>query len=153
MTFQEAFEKLKVLIMTTDTSGFEGHFAIQVNLTNKDCGGIFYIEWKDNTLYVEPYDYYDRDVIVSAMAGDLSRILSGRMNPQKALESGKVQTEGNIDVLLTVLNAIKPAPKKAPAKKATAPVAAKKEPVKKAPAKKTDAKKEPKKAAAKTTKK
>lgn len=144
MTFQEAFEKLKVQILRADTTGFSGHFAIQVNLTNKDCGGIFYIEWKDNTLYVEPYDYYDRNVIVSAMAGDLSRILEGRMNPQKALESGKLQTEGDAAVLMAVLNAM-PAPAKKPA--------AKKPVAKKAAEKKTAVKKTVEKKAAEVAKK
>ncbi len=140
MTFQEAFDKLKVILLTADTAGFSGHFAIQVNLTNKDCGGIFYIEWKDGALYVEPYDYYDRNVMVSAMAGDLVRILEGRMNPQKALESGKLQIEGDGAVLLAVLGAIKPAPK--PARKTTAKKAAVKQEIeKKEPAKKKTAKK------------
>ena len=147
MTFQEAFDKLKVILLTADTTGFSGHFAIQVNLTNKDCGGIFYIEWKDDTLYVEPYDYYDRNVMVSAMAGDLTRILEGRMNPQKALESGKLEIEGDAAVLLALLQAIQPAPK--PAKKATE----KAEPSKKQPAKKQTAEKALKASAKKTTKK
>lgn len=130
MTFQEAFDKLKVILLTADTAGFAEHFAIQVNLTNKDCGGIFYIEWKDGTLYVEPYDYYDRNVMVSAMAGDLTRILEGRMNPQKALESGKVQIQGDASILLSLLGSIPPAPKpvrKSPVKKTAAKPAETKE--------------------------
>ena len=155
MTFQEAFDKLKIILLTADTTGFSGHFAIQVNLTNKDCGGIFYIEWKDNALYVEPYDYYDRNVMVSAMAGDLVRILEGRMNPQKALESGKLEIEGDAAVLLALLQAIQPAPK--PAKKAaTKKPSEKTKPTKKAdgePVKKQTAGKSAKTPAKRTIKK
>lgn len=154
MTFQKAFDNLKTILQTADTTDFSGHFAIQVNLTNKDCGGIFYIEWKDNTLYVEPYDYHDRDAMVTVMAGDLVRILEGRMNPQRAMEGGTLRVEGNSAVLMAVLGAIKPVEKPAkkpaakketkkaeaaaPAKAAEKTIAAKAEPAKKT-AKKTKA--------------
>ncbi len=154
MTFQEAFDKLKVILLTADTAGFAEHFAIQINLTNKDCGGIFYIEWKDGTLYVEPYDYYDRNVMVSAMAGDLVRILEGRMNPQKALESGKIQVQGEASILLSLLSSIPPVPK--PVKKPAAKTAAAKETATKRTAKKAvgeSAEKAKKAPAKRTTKK
>ena len=116
MNFFEAFENIKKSITTFDSAKFEHDFAIQVTMTNKDCGGIFYIEYKDGQLNIEPYNYYDNNVDITSGYADLLKVLSGKL----ALTSVKLNITGDVEVLAAFISAIefkteeKP---KAPAKK------------------------------------
>ena len=43
MTYEQAFEKIKEKLKDADTSNLTGDFAVQIDLINKDCSGMFYI--------------------------------------------------------------------------------------------------------------
>ena len=60
MTYEEIFNTTKEIIMKSDVSKIGGHLAVQVDITGEGEGA-FYIELKDGQLFVEPYEYYDRD--------------------------------------------------------------------------------------------
>lgn len=94
MKFTQAFEKIKEKIQDVDTADITD-FAIQITLTNKDCGGIFYLQIKDGKLFIEPYDYHDNNAAVSIMYGDLNKLLEGRLDPVKATEKGTLQITGD----------------------------------------------------------
>lgn len=141
MTFFEAFDNIKEKLSKADTSKLNGDFAMQVNMKNKDCGGTYYIAYMNGQLDVQPYDYKDHAVMITAMAGDITKIVEGRLDPVKALESGKIDVEGDLTVAAQFAGIVKPAPAKKPAAKKTA--------AKKAPAKKAAAKSAPAKTAAK----
>ena len=132
MTYQEAFKKIQEKFKGVKTNGFEDFFAIQVNLTDEDCGGIFYIEYKDNKLNVEPYDYIDRTTVVTAPRAELMKILNGTALAQNAIEKGKIEANGNIDCFIKLADALKAANKKPAVKKVVKKVTEKKEPTKKA---------------------
>ncbi|MDO4618823.1 MAG: SCP2 sterol-binding domain-containing protein [Clostridia bacterium] len=152
MTFEQAFLKIKAKFDNADTSKLTSDFAIQVNMTDEDCAGAFYIQSTDGKLLVEPYDYRDNSADVTLKRQDLVKILDGKLTVAKALETGKLYVNGNAEDLVSAASVIKAAPaKKAPAKKAPAKKAepkkveakaeVKKAPVKKAPAKKAEPKK------------
>lgn len=147
MTFFEAFDNIKEKLSKADTSKLNGDFAMQVNMKNKDCGGTYYIAYMNGQLDVQPYDYKDHAVMITAMAGDITKIVEGRLDPVKALESGKIDVEGDLTVAALFAGIVKPAPAKKPAAKKT--TAAKKAPAKKAAAKSAPAKTAAKPAAAK----
>ncbi len=151
MTFFEAFDNIKEKLSKADTSKLNGDFAMQVNMKNKDCGGTYYIAYMNGQLDVQPYDYKDHAVMITAMAGDITKLVEGRLDPVKALESGKIDVEGDLTVAAQFAGIVKPAPAKKPAAK-KAP--AKKPAAKKAPAKTAKSAKaaEPVKAAAKPAK-
>lgn len=166
MTFEQAFLKVKEKFDNADASK-TADFAIQITLTDEDCGGTFYAEVKEGKLAVEPYDYYDNDVVLDITKSALLAVLAGRSTLDKAVESGEAVVKGDASKIADWKNTIKKAApaKKAPAKKAEVkkPVAKKAEPIKKAepvkaavkaPAKKAEVKKPAvKKAETKTTKK
>lgn len=134
MTFTEKFQSLKVAFDKANTKKFDADFAVQITMTDEDCGGTFYIEYKNGVYSVEPYDYYDNNATVLAPAASIAKLAKGVVAKDLILK-------GNEDVVKKLADSFK-APKKAPAKKA---------PVKKAPAKKTvEKKEEAPKAAAKT---
>jgi len=150
MTFEQKFNSLKVAFDKADVKKFNSDFfAIQLTMTDEDCGGTFYIEYKDGNYSVEPYNYYDNTATVLATADSIAKLLKGTI--AKDLILG-----GNEEIVKNLAVALKPA-KKAPAKKAEPKAEAKKAPAKKAEpkteAKKAPVKKETKKATTPVAKK
>ncbi len=149
MTYEEVVSKVREGLKNVDLSGAPEHAAFQFNITGEGEGA-FYVEVADGKLNVEPYEYFDRDVLVYASAEDLIDIVEGRCDIINANLSGKITAEGDLRKAEFLKNIGKKA--EAPAKKAeettTAKAPEKKAPAKKTPAKKTTAKKAPAKKAA-----
>ncbi len=122
MTFEVAFKKLKEKFSNVDPQKLED-MAIQITISDEDCGGTFYAEVRNNVLAVEPYDYKDNDAVIDITRKALASILDGKSTFEKAVEKGEATVMGNIEKIASVKDAIAPAPKKATAKK---PPAAKK---------------------------
>ena len=99
MTYAEFFEEVKGKFMDADTSDITEHLAYQFNITGEG-EGIFYVEVKDGKLFVEPYEYYDRDAIFICEAKTLRKIADGKLDPVAAFTIGKLKVEGSIDKAL-----------------------------------------------------
>ena len=99
MTFEGIFEKSKKIIMKHDVSEIPGHLAVQINITGEGSG-IFYIELLESKLYVEPYEYYDRDCIFTVSAENFFKLADGTLNPVKAFTLGKLKVDGSIEKAL-----------------------------------------------------
>lgn len=106
MTYEEIFNKVKEQFSQADVSSVNEHLAYQFNITGEGEGA-FYAEVNDGKLYVEPYEYYDRDVIFTCKAEVLLKIAAGKMDPVKAFTLGKLKVEGNMDKALKLKNFIK----------------------------------------------
>ncbi len=70
MTYEEVFSQVKKIFMEADVSGEKEHLAFQFNIAGEGEGA-FYAEVKEGVLYVEPYEYYDRDAIFTCSAETL----------------------------------------------------------------------------------
>lgn len=138
MTFEQAFKRIKTKFENVDASKLQD-MALQITLSDEDCGGTLYAAVKDGALAVEPYDYKDNDAVLDVTKAALVSILTGKTSIEKEIENGNLTVKGNLEKVASVKDAII-IPKKAPAKKV---------PAKKAPAKKTAAKKETAKPAVK----
>ncbi len=99
MTFETFFEEVKKTLMRADAGSIQEHLAYQFNITG-DAAGTFYVEVKDGKLYVEPYEYYDRDVIFTCSAKTLRKIAEGKKDPIVAVTMQKLKVDGNIDKAL-----------------------------------------------------
>ena len=99
MTYADMFSKVKGLFMESDVSDISEHLAFQFNITG-EAEGIFYAEVNDGVLAVEPYEYFDRDVIFICSAETLFKLTDGRLDPILAFTTGKLKVEGNIDKAL-----------------------------------------------------
>lgn len=95
MTYEEIVQEVKKELMKSDVSILKHHLAIQVDITG-ECEGAFYIELKDGKVYVEPYEYYDRDVKLIVSGKDFLKIVHGSLNPVIAYTVGKLKIEGNL---------------------------------------------------------
>lgn len=127
MTFDQAVEKVQGIMKDANVNDM-GSVAIQIHFTNKDCEGTMYISTRDGQLDVQGYDYKDCDAAIELMYGDLTKILTGRLNAATAIEKGTVTVTGNTDALSAIAScAKKPAFKKVAVKKtASTETAAKK---------------------------
>ncbi len=98
MTFLEKFEEIK---KSADADvKFDRDFAIQINLTDEDCNGAFYVEHRNGTVNVEPYDYHDRDAMMTIDSALLIKILAGEVDPVASFLTGKFKIDGNVDAVL-----------------------------------------------------
>lgn len=145
MKFEERFEELKKVILANKPA-FDTFFAIQVNMTDEDCKGTFYIAFKDGELQVEPFDYHDHTAMITADSKVLESVLSGTLTFEKAYEDGNIIIDGSLDSAKELIKLCK----KAPAKKCAAK---KKEPKPEVKAEAKTCEKETKKCKKKTCKK
>ena len=134
MTYAEKFQSLKTAFEKANTKKFNADFAVQITMTDEDCGGTFYIEYKNGNYAVEPYDYVDNNAALTASAASIAKLSKGTV-------AKDISVFGDETVVSVLASALKPAKKtaakKAPAKK----TATKKAPAKKPVAKKTETKK------------
>ena len=95
MTYSELFAKVRELFAHADVSHIGEHLAFQFNITG-EAEGAFYAEVKDGKLYVEPYEYYDRDVIFTCTADTLLKLAAGQTDAVLAYTPGKLKVHGDI---------------------------------------------------------
>lgn len=159
MTFIEKFNQIKKKYGKIDESKITENFAVQVEMTDEDCGGIFYIANMNTPFAVEPYDYYDNTAAIRISSKVLENILSCKSDPMDEFFAGNIQVEGDISHALMVVELMKKEPKPRKPRKAKAEakaeVAEEKKPSKEKAPKKEKAEKKPavKKTAKKTAKK
>ncbi len=94
MTYADFFSEIKGKFMEADVSDIKEHLAYQFNIIG-DAEGIFYVEVKDGAIYVEPYEYFDRDVMFTGKAETFMKIASGKLDPVLAVTLQKLKVEGD----------------------------------------------------------
>jgi len=116
MTYEEIVQTAREELSKIDASGFDGHLAVEIDVTGEGEGA-FYIEFKDGTVDVQPYEYYDNDCKLIASASTLTKLIAGKLDAVAAFMTGKLKVEGSIDKALEFqkLLSVKPAKKKAKA--------------------------------------
>ena len=145
MTFIEKFNELKEKFGTIDESKLTDPFAVQIEMTDEDCGGIFYVAYMNGPFAVEPYDYHDHTAAITVSSKLLEDILSCKADPMEAFFAGNLKVDGDVGHALMLVELMKKEPK-AEVKKETKKEA-KKEPKAKAAAEKEKAPKTKKKEA------
>ncbi|MEE1056624.1 MAG: SCP2 sterol-binding domain-containing protein [Acutalibacteraceae bacterium] len=101
MNFWDVFEEVKRTFMSADISDYQGHLALQVNITGEGEGK-FYAEIDNGTLSVEPYEYFDRDVMFTVNSHDFLKIIHGKMDPVFAFTVGKLKIDGDLGKALEI---------------------------------------------------
>lgn len=138
MTYEEIVGKALIVYAKADAKEITGHLAIQFNVRGEGEGA-FYLEVSEGKVDIQPYEYYDRNAIITVASDVLIDMLDGKLGIDEAYNDNKLQVEGDLGaaLLLKKIN-IKPVEKETDEKKETAE---KKETVKKEPAKKPAVKK------------
>lgn len=100
MTYADYFSSFKKRFNDVDVSHIKEHYAFQFNIDDKEAGGIFYVEVKDGKLYIEPYEYHDRDAMFTCTPELLDKIVEKKQDPVAAFLAHKLKVEGDIDKAL-----------------------------------------------------
>ena len=139
MTFDEMFAQAKALLENASAKDTDTAVSVQFDVSGDGCGAFYAVVSADSDkLTIEPFDYKDHDVLVSADSAAL-------LDALRTAETAALELAGEWEKIVafrSVLDTL-PKPKKEAAPKAKAPAA------KKAPAKPAVKKTEPVKSAAK----
>lgn len=95
MTYEEIVEKVRDTFKDADVSKIDEHLAYQFNIVGEGEGA-FYVEVKEGKLFIEPYEFFDRDAIFICKADVLFKMISGKLDPVKAFTIGKLKVEGDL---------------------------------------------------------
>ena len=106
MDFWSIFNEVKETFMQSDVSDYQGHLALQVNMTG-EREGRSYAELNNGTLSVEPYEYYDRDVMFTIDSKDFLKLIHGKLDPIFAFTIGKLKVDGDLGKALEIQRLIK----------------------------------------------
>ena len=106
MTYAEFFQEFKSKFDGADVSDITEHLAYQFNIEDEEAGGAFYVEVKDGKLFIEPYEFFDRDAMFICAPDVLVKIAEGEMDPVWAFTVQKLRVEGNIDKALKLKDII-----------------------------------------------
>lgn len=138
MTFDEMFAQAKALLENASAKDTDTAVSVQFDVSGDGCGAFYAVVSADSDkLTIEPFDYKDHDVLVSADSAAL-------LDALRTAETAALELAGEWEKIVafrSVLDTL-PKPKKEAAPKAKAPAA------KKAPAKPAAKKAEAPKAAA-----
>ncbi|MBR1852907.1 MAG: SCP2 sterol-binding domain-containing protein [Lachnospiraceae bacterium] len=96
MTYEEIVHCVRNAYENADAREIYEHIAVQVNVTGEGAGA-FYIEVAGRAVCVEPYDYYDRDGLITASSETIVDIAKGDLSFEEAMQKGLLRLEGNMD--------------------------------------------------------
>lgn len=105
MTYQELVEEIRKLYEEVDASEIEEHFAIQINI-NGEAEGALYIEFADGQIEVQPYEYFDRDLIINTDFETAIDLANGDIEMSDAYAEGKITVWGNLDKAIEIYETI-----------------------------------------------
>lgn len=111
MTFIEKFDSLKAAYGKIDEGKLTDSFAVQVEMTDEDCGGIFYVAYMNGVFAIEPYNYYDHTAAIAVSSAVLENILSCKADPMEEFFAGNLKVDGDVGHALMLVELLKKEPK------------------------------------------
>lgn len=119
MIYEEIVDYIRKNLKKTTEKEAGNNMAVEFNIYGEGEGA-FYVEIKDGSISVEPYEYYDRDAKIFISGEELVKIINGEKTPTESMEEGILNIEGDISKAYDLLTLIKVPVKKSPAKKTAA---------------------------------
>ncbi len=98
MRYEELVENVRTATKDVKVSRGVGHLAFQFNVEG-EAEGAFYLEIADGKVNVEPYEYYDRDMIIMTSADVIMQMSEGTLQPMEAYTNGLLRIHGDIGTL------------------------------------------------------
>ena len=98
MTYEELVDNVKQATKKAKVSKTVGHVAFQFNVEG-EAEGAFYLEISDGKINVEPYEYYDRDIIIVTSADVIMKMIRGEIQARVALSNGQLRVYGDMEQL------------------------------------------------------
>ena len=104
MTYHEIYESVKKSLAKAKAEVVDGNVAFECDIVGEGEGK-FYIQVKDGSVYVEPYDYKDCDARLIADAETFIEMASGKLSPEAAYvsEPKRLYIDGDVGKALEFL--------------------------------------------------
>lgn len=106
MTYEELVAKLQDSYGEHDASKIKEHVAIQFNVRG-EADGALYLEILDGKIYVQPYEYHDRDILVTISAENLIAIAEDKLDVVDAYNKGILSAEGDLGKALLLKDIVR----------------------------------------------
>ena len=98
MKYEELVANVKMAAERAKIGRHVGHIAFQFNIEG-EAEGAFYLELADGRVHVEPYEYYDRDLLIVTTADVVMQMIEGKLQPMVAYTNDQLKAYGNINHL------------------------------------------------------
>ncbi len=98
MRYEELVENVRNATRNIKVSRGVGHVAFQFNVEGEGEGA-FYLEIADGKINVEPYEYYDRDMVIVTTADVIMQMLEGSLQPRVAYTRELLRIYGDVEYL------------------------------------------------------
>ncbi|MBE5900325.1 MAG: SCP2 sterol-binding domain-containing protein [Lachnospiraceae bacterium] len=118
MTYRELVKELRSLYQKLDASKVEQHFAVQFNIEG-EAEGAFYVEFAEGKIDVQPYEYYDRNLILTTDYQTALDMAAKKADLLEAYRSDRLKAWGDLDQGIAIYEAVEPAKEKATKKTTT----------------------------------
>ncbi|MDR0984163.1 MAG: SCP2 sterol-binding domain-containing protein [Ruminococcus sp.] len=93
MELDKIISHIKTKIVGVDKTKLPGDtIAFQFNVTDS---GRFYVELKNKNINIEPYEYNDRDMLITINSTNLIKLIDGKLDPVKGFLMKKFKAEGD----------------------------------------------------------
>ena len=83
MTYEDVVQAVRNATKDIAISKTLEHIAYQFNIEG-EAEGAFYLEISNGRINVEPYEYYDRDMVIGISAAVLLEMANGKIQPMEA---------------------------------------------------------------------
>ena len=107
MTYEELVQSVKDIYANADAGNVKEHVAIQCNIEG-EAEGALYIEFSEGNIDVQPYEYYDRDAILTLSAANLLEIAAGKKDLLEAYHANEVSVWGDLDKVVEMKKVLLP---------------------------------------------
>lgn len=98
MNYEELVTYVKKNVEKSKVSKTVGHLAFQFNVEG-EAEGAFYLEIDNGKIDVQPYEYYDRDILIITTADTLIQMVEGNMHPRVAYTQDLLNVYGDVELL------------------------------------------------------
>lgn len=106
MTFDEIYATMKTYFEQRDFEVFgQGVYSYEFDVTGEGEGK-FYIEIKDGSLNMQPYDYKNSLCSFKISSGNLCEIINRNTTPTAAYSSGRLTIHGDVSAAFRLADAL-----------------------------------------------
>lgn len=105
MTLEGIITLVKEKTNELSLEDYNGFLAVQVTL--KDIEKVFYVEIKNKQLFIEPFEYEDRQAHLIISTDKFIKLINGKLNPIIAYSTGQLKVEGDTGKALELASLFK----------------------------------------------
>ena len=105
MTYEEIVGKALIVYAKADAKEITGHLAIQFNVRGEGEGA-FYLEVSEGKVDIQPYEYYDRNAIITVASDVLIDMLDGKLGIDEAYNDAQkllIEHRDKLDIIAQTL--------------------------------------------------